>query len=160
MNNSLELNEQIEFTVKQYNSSIQKYAFTYVKNRSDAEDITQNVFAAYFCKAPRFDSEEHKKAWLFKVTGNMCKSYLKSAWKRHRVSLSEELSYLPKEKSGLIDQVLSLDEKYRVPVHLYYYEGYSIKEIAKILGRNEATVNTWLNRGRGLLKIKIEREES
>ena len=157
MNKSFELNE-IESTVKQYNSRIQKYAFAYVKNRSDAEDIAQNVFVAYFSKAPGFNSEEHKKAWLLKVAGNMCKTHMRSAWKRHSVSLTEELSYLPEEKSELINQVLSLDEKYRIPIHLYYYEGYSAKEIAQILSSKEATVITWLARGRDLLKTKIERK--
>lgn len=155
MKSSLELNEEIKKIFKTYSASILRLAYSYVKNHSDAEDIAQNVLISYMEKAPAFLDEHHKKAWLMRVTSNKCKDLQRSSWKKRTAAVPDDLSYLPDEASGLLYNVLELDEKYRIPIHLFYYEGYTIAEIADILNCNTATVGTWLARGRKLLKTMI-----
>lgn len=155
MEHSLELNECIKNAVNQYSGSLIKIAFTYTKSIHDAEDIVQNVFLDYLKKQPTFNSPEHEKAWLIRVTINKSKDYMKTAWFRNRSELPEDLSYMPQEESELVYAVLALDKKYRLPIHLHYFEGYSIAEIADILHEKPATVGTWLARGRSLLKNEL-----
>jgi RNA polymerase sigma-70 factor (ECF subfamily) len=122
---------------------------------ADAEDIAQDVFLAYLTANVTFLSEEHEKAWLIRVTVNKSKNYIKTHWFRGRTSLSEDLSYLPEEENEALSAVLELDVKYRLPIHLFYYESYSLKEIADILQTNPATIGTRLARARGILKKKL-----
>lgn len=155
MNNSLDLNENISNAVSRYSNSIIRVAFTYVKNIADAEDIAQDTFLAVLNKKPVFESGEHEKAWLIRVAINKSKNLLKTSWLKNRKQLTEDLSYLPEEESDILYLVLELDKKYRIPIHLYYYEGYSINEIAEILNAKPSTVGTWLERGRKVLKEKL-----
>lgn len=155
MDPSIELNEEIQNVVKNYGPSIYRLAFTYLKNRADAEDVAQEVLVAYIRKSPVFVTEEKRRNWLMKVTGNKCKNLSKSAWRKNTVTLGKDIGFLPEESYGIISYVLSLDEKYRIPIHLFYYEGYSINEIAGLLHSNPATVGTWLARGRALLKTMM-----
>jgi len=152
---SFELNEEIGAIVKTYSASILRFAYAYVRNHSDAEDIAQDVFVSYMQKAPAFYDEAHRKAWLIRVTGNKCKDLLKSNWKKRTATLPDDLGYLPEESSSILAYVLALDEKYRIPIHLFYYEGYTIGQIAGVLECNAATVGTWLARGRKRLKTMI-----
>ncbi len=155
MSDSKARSEEIRSVVERYRDSILRLAFTYLKDRAEAEDTAQEVFVTYIGKAPSFSSEKKRKAWLMQVTANKCRNLLSSAWKKRTVSLSDDLSYLPPENAGVIEYVFALDEKYRIPIHLHYYEGYSIEEIAKIMRAKPATVGTWLARGRQLLKNMI-----
>lgn len=155
LNGSYVLNENVQNTVSKYSHSIIRIAFNYVKNTSVAEDISQDVFLTYMQKLPRFESDEHEKAWFIRITINKSKNYFKAGWFRNRNALPDNLSYLPKEESEILNAVLESDERYRLPIHLFYYEGYSIQEIADILKAKPATVGTWLARGRVLLKGKI-----
>lgn len=156
MNKPFELNEFIQATITKYSSTVVKTAFSYLKNTADAEDITQEVFLTLIEKQPKLESEEHLKAWLIRVAINKCKNYLKSSWYKSKNPLPEQgMSYLPKEESEVLSAVFSLDSKYRIPIHLYYYEGYAIKEIANILNVPAATIGTRLSRARKLLKNKI-----
>lgn len=152
---SSESDEAVSLIVQTYSASVLRFAYSYVKNHSDAEDIAQDVFITYIQKAPHFDHELKRKAWIMSVTCNKCKDYLKSGWKKRTTSLPDNLGFMPTEKSALLIYVLNLDEKYRIPIHLFYYEGYSIEEIAIITGNKPATVGTWLSRGRMLLKTMI-----
>lgn len=158
VNASFEQGEGIKETVQTYSAVILRLAYAYLKNSADAEDIAQEVFVAYMRKRPRFDCEAKKKAWLLKVTANKCKNVLKSAWNR-RAGMPCDLSYLPEQDANVISLMLSLEEKYRIPMHLHYYEGYAINEIAKLLGAKPATVGTWLSRGRSLLRTVLEGED-
>ncbi|MFC4301923.1 RNA polymerase sigma factor [Cohnella boryungensis] len=155
MYNSYELNESVRRALDLYSQSLIKIAFTYLKNIADAEEVTQEVFVAYLQKRPVFESSEHEKAWLIRTTINKSKNMLKTGWFKSRNPVPEDLSYLPKEESEVLQAVLALDKKYRIPIHLHYYEGYSIQEIAVIMQAKPATVGTWLARGRLLLKEKI-----
>ena len=155
MNKPSELNGSLQDAVANYSKSIARAAFTYLKNAADAEDITQEVFLALLEKQPHFESEEHLKAWLLRVAINKSKNALKSGW---FTRTQDNTSFSCGESAGSASNrgcVLSLDEKYRIPIHLFYYEGYSIEEIGKILRLNPATVGTRLARGRALLKKMI-----
>ncbi len=145
----------IQTTVNKYAHTVAKTAFAYLKNTADAEDIMQEVFLSLMQKNPSFENEEHLKAWLIRVAINKSKNHLKSGWFKNNNPIPDELPYLSQEQSDLLSEVLALDLKYRLPIHLYYYEGYSIKEISKILGEKEATVGTRLARGRNILKKSL-----
>lgn len=155
MINSSERKDDVENTVLTYRDSILRLAYAYLKNHTEAEDIAQDVFVTYMLKKPHYISEAKKKSWLMQVTANKCKNNLKAAWKRRNTAILDDLAYMPKENANVLSYVLSLDEKYRIPIHLYYYEGYSIKEISQLLKTNSATVGTWISRGRKLLKPMI-----
>ncbi len=152
---SSELNENIRNAVAAYSQSLFKVAFTYMKNTADAEDAVQEVFLAYLRRAPLFHDAAHEKAWLIRATINRCKDQLKSRWFSDTVPLTEDLAGMPQQDFTLLNAVLQLDRKYRLPVHLHYYEGYSISEIAQILHANPSTVGSWLARGRSILKDQI-----
>nr|WP_207744169.1 sigma-70 family RNA polymerase sigma factor [Romboutsia sp. 1001713B170131_170501_G6] len=138
--------------VSKYSKIVARSAFSYLKNSSDAEDITQEVFLALLQSDIRFEDDEHLKAWLIRVAINKCKNYLKSGWFKNKADLTDDLSYMTEEESYTLRAVLSLKEKYRLPIHLHYYEGYSIKEISQILEVPAATIGTRLARGRKELK--------
>ena len=141
----------LERVIQQYGHGVQSLAFTYLKNRHDAEDIAQEVFLTYLQKAPTFVDGQKEKSWLMTVTVNRCKSYLRDI-RRTETQLPEDLSYLPKDELDLMQAMLGLDEKYRLPLHLYYYEGYSLAEIGKLLRCPAATIGSRLARGREKLK--------
>lgn len=147
----------LELAIREYAHRVQSLAFVYMKNRFDAEDVAQEVFITYFHKAPKFETRQKEKAWLMKVTVNRCKSQLRLKF-REELPLTEDISYLPPEESALMQAVLSLEEKYRLPIHLHYYEGYSLEEIAKLLHVRPGTVGSWLSRGREKLKQALKED--
>ena len=149
-----ELNNEIRNAVSTYSTGLVRLAFTYTKNVQDAEDIVQDVFFTYLEKAPRFMDDAHEKAWLIRVTANKCKDELRKR-KYAPLPLNEDILSLPPEEQTLLSAVLELEDKYRLPLHLHYYEGYSIAEIARILQANPATVGSRLQRGRALLKNRL-----
>ncbi len=144
--------QHFEWVVKTYSPMLLRIAFLYLKNTTEAEDIVQEVLLTYWEKAPAFTAEAPRKSWLYKATANRCKDSLRSNWFRKRAELPDNLSYLPQEDSVLLDAMLKLDAKYRIPLHLHYYEGYSLKEIGNILHLHAATVGTRIHRGKELLK--------
>jgi len=156
MNYSFGTDEYIYFILDKYSKTLIKIAFSYMKNTADAEDIVQEVYISLMRRGNGFESDEHEKAWLIRVTINKCKNRLKSAWYHKSVPLDEEISYLPEEESEVLSEVLSLPAKYRSVIHLFYYENYSIQEISEILRKSTGTIGTWLSRGRKLLKTKLE----
>ena len=146
----------ISDAVSTFARTVAKVAYTYTKNVPDAEDIAQEVFIALMNSDKNFESNEHLKAWLIRVTVNKCKNHLKSTWISKRSALPDFVADNPvSDDNELLFTLLSLDEKYKIPLHLYYYEGYSIKEIADILGKKPATVGSQLDRGRALLKSML-----
>ena len=147
--------EMMTWIVHTYSPLLLRAAFLYLKNATDAEDVVQDVFVSYMERKPHFENEAARKAWLYKTTANRCRDRLRSGWVKRRAQLTEDLSYLPEESSELLGALFKLDEKYRIPLHLHYYEGYSIKEIAAILKLPANTVGSRLSRGRALLKRLI-----
>ena len=150
-----DLNQTLQQAVRTHSTSLVRLAFTYTKNVQDAEDIVQEVFFTYLGKAPTFLDAAHEKAWLIRVTANKCRDALRKR-RNAPLPLSEDIVSLPVEERTLLCAVLALEDKYRLPLHLHYYEGYSIAEIARILQANPATVGSWLQRGRAHLKQQLE----
>ena len=141
--------------IHRYADTVRRICFIRLKNHSDAEDIFQEVFMKYALRDAPFESDEHERAWLIRVTINACKDILKSFFRSRAVSfdeLYEETFYLDENESEVLSCVLELPKNYRDVIYLHYYEGYSAVEIAKILGRKENTVYTWLDRARKTLK--------
>ena len=133
-----------------YADLILRLAYTYCGHTQDAQDICQTVFLKLLEKAPAFQSPEHEKAWIIRTTANACKDLLKSHWRKTTAPL-EAAAAVPApqpEEGSLLAAV----------IYLYYYEGYSAKEIARLLGANPATVSTRLRRGRARLKALLEQE--
>ena len=144
--------QSFEWVVKTYSPMLLRIAFLYLRNRTDAEDVAQEVLLRYWQKQPQFDSEEARKSWLYKTAVNRCKDFLRSHWFSKRCELTQELSYLQQEESELLQCMMQLDTKFRIPLHLHYYEGYSLKEIGEILNIPTATVGSRLHRGKARLK--------
>ena len=138
-------------------------AIAITHSKSDAEDAVQSSFVKLLEKRPKFDSEQHETAWLITVTKNLCKSQLRKK-KTAELTDSMLLQAYPAESAEqheLIETVMSLPVKYRAVIHLYYYEGYSTKEIAAITKQRDGTVREQLTRARRMLKkYLLEGEES
>ena len=144
----------IEETAKKYSPSMLRAAYAILKNKDDAEDAVQEAFMKLIYKEPTFNDETHKKAWLLRVTINISKNMLKSSYRRSELYI--EPITIENKTDGVLQYVLRLNERYRAVIHLYYYEDYSIKEIASILKLPAATVGTRLSRGKKLLKNMLE----
>ena len=146
-------------TIETYSDMVYRIALTRVKTKEIAEDIYQDVFLKFSSKLPKFKSEEHKKAWLIRVTINTSNNYLKSAWNRKKVELNEDIRY-EEEKieniSNVYDEVKKLPEDYQLVIYLYYYEGYKVNEISKLLSKKEGTIKTWLSRAREILRENMK----
>ena len=149
-----------EESVKRNEDKLYRAAIAIIGGKAEAEDIVQDVFLKLFEKHPNFESTEHETAWLIRVTVNLCKSRLRSHWWKKTVPLLDSYPAKTNEKQSLMETVLSLPAKYRIVVHLFYYEGYSTKEIAGIMGRKESTVREQLTRARRMLKKFLEGEQT
>lgn len=161
---SMHREKKYEEVIKRNSETVYRLAYSLVKTQSDADDIYQEVFLRYVRKSPVFSSEEHEKAWFMRVTINCCKNFWKSPWIQRRSVLEKDVSEkeaaceTKDENQRLIDIVKQLPEKYRVVIHLFYYEELSIKEIAKITKSKASTVRTRLTRARRLLQRWLKEE--
>lgn len=145
-----------------YSDMVYRIAFSRTGNKYDAEDIMENTFLKYIKCSKKFNDEEHRKAWLLKVTVNSCNSFFTSGWNRHHADLDDAkdiLSCPEYEKSEVYYAVAKLPEKYRIAVHLFYYEDMSIEEICNIMGQKESTVKSQLHRAREKLKTILKEEQ-
>ena len=149
-------NEFLEQTIEKYSNMVYRLAMARTRNIETSEDVYQEVFLRLAKKMPEFESEEHKKAWLIRVTINCSKSILNSSFIKHRADLDENLSFETPERHDIYYAVLNLPIKYRTVIHLYYYENYSIKEISKILQLNENTIKSRLSRARQKLEKTVK----
>ena len=148
----------MEDALAQHGDRLYRLALAIVGNVAEAEDIVQDAFVKLVEKNPRFESSEHETAWLTRVTVNLCKDRLRShRWKK-TVALLDFYPAENDEESGLLDAVSSLPTKYRTVIHLFYYEGYSLKEIAELLELNEATVRQQHSRARKTLENLLKGE--
>ena len=152
-------NEQFIRLTEKYLRSIYKVAVCNCANAQDAEDLTQDAFFALFNSRLSFGEDEQVKRWLIRVVTNKSKDLFKSAWKQHVVSLDNletEPAVFEPEELELFDAIHELPLKYRTILHLYYYEGYSTREIAQILTCSEVLVRKRLSRARDKLKKVLE----
>ena len=151
--------QQMEQIYDKYHLSVYRLAFAYCKNRADAEDITSDVFLKRFEMDPAFTDGRHETAWMMRVTANRAKDLLRSFRCRFSVPLDEaDLVYQSPEESTVYHAVMELPAKYRAVIHLYYYEGYSVAEIAEMTDTSETAVQTQLYRARKILKGKLGEE--
>ena len=151
-----------EAAVRTYADMVYRLACLNTNNKETAEDVFQTVFLKLVSHQESIIREEHLKAWLIRVTINQCKSVATTAWNRKRASYEDAmLMEEPEEQedfSDVYEAVRELPDKYRDVIHLFYYEQLTVKDIAGILDTKEATVKTWLSRGRKLLGEKLKEE--
>lgn len=153
--NEFEQNISAERLLEVYSDMVYTLAYSRTRNRHDAEDITQEVFLKYIKSGKRFSDEEHRKAWLLKVTVNSAKTFVGQAWFRHRADIEEAENAAESDSdsaSPLLDAVSELPEKYRTAVHLFYYENLSVEQISEIMNSKPNTVKSYLHRARAMLK--------
>ena len=151
----------VDEAFQKYGDRVFSAAFSVCRNRADADDIVQNTFFKYYSLDLAYESEAHIKAWLMRVAINQAKDLTRSFWQRNKVAWEEymnELAFEEPEDSRLFEAVMRLPEKYRIVIHLFYYEDYAVSEIAGILKCREGTVKSQLSRGRRLLKTMLMEE--
>ncbi|CEG27114.1 sigma-70 family RNA polymerase sigma factor [Bacillus sp. B-jedd] len=167
----LEREEIIDQLMQEYSDDILYLVYTYVKNRTTAEDLTQEIFLKCYEKLNQFNQQATLKTWVFRIASNHCKDYLRS-WHYRKITLSDKISdYIPSkskqveeeiiansEENRLTNAVMNLPLKYREVVFLHYYEELSLAEISKITTVNINTIKTRLKRAKELLKDKMMEE--
>lgn len=141
-----------EQLVQDYGDMVYRLAYAQTRSRHDAEDVFQEVFLQAVRRRPQFENREHEKAWLIRVTLNCLKSQWRAAWRRHDVPPDDRIPFPAPEDSALDEALRRLAPKYRAAVHLYYYEGYSAGEIARMSGEKPSTIRTRLTRARAQLR--------
>lgn len=149
----------LERTINEYSDMLYKICYIILKNENDVKDVLQETFIKYMTKSPEFKSEDHKKAWLIKVSQNKCKEFLRFH-KRHASVPLEEVEESISVTDGMdaytsetLSLIWNLKYKLKSVVILYYIEGYSVKEVAQILGISESAVKKRLERARKELRI-------
>ena len=142
---------------QRYMDTIFRIAYSYLRSQADADDVTQDVLIQLYKTDTAFESDDHLKHWLIRVTVNRCKNIFRSPWRKVEdiADYENSLTFEAPEHRELFDAVMALDKRYRLPVLLYYYEGYSQKEVAGLLSLPEETVRTRLFRARGKLKTTL-----
>lgn len=154
------MEQEWSYLAEEYRAMLYRIAFSNMKNRADAEDAVQEAFLRYMKDGKPIQNKEHEKAWLIRTTIHICLDILKSSWYQRTVSWDESFEsaakniYLPYQikDDQTLEAVLCLPTHYRNPIYLFYYEDYSIHEIAGILNEKEGTIKTRLRRGREEVK--------
>lgn len=154
--NSFRSGDEMEAFVLQHENRLYRLALSTLGNKAEAEDVVQDVFVKVMEKRPVFQSPDHETAWLIKVTTNLCKTRLRSSWWKKTVPLVESFLAQTEEQNSLIETIQSLPVKYKVVIHLFYYEGYTTREIAEITGQKESTVRSLLTRARQKMKLLLK----
>jgi RNA polymerase sigma-70 factor (ECF subfamily) len=151
--------EDFEVFVTKHENKLYRTALAITGNVSDAEDVVQEAFLRAYEKASEFESEEHEKAWLIRVTVNLCNSCLRSPWRKRTEPLLDSYPAMDLKQHELLERILALPPKYRTVIHLFYYEGYSIKDISGLTGQKEATIRSHLTRARQKLKSVLKEDD-
>ncbi len=154
------MEQRWHYLVEEYQSMLYRIAFSNMKNRADAEDAVQEAFLRYMKDEKPIQNKEHEKAWLIRTTIHICLDILKSGWYQRTVSWNESFVtaaqniYLPYQVKDdrTLEALLQLQVEYRNPIYLFYYEDYTIHEIASVMNEKEATIKTRLRRGREEVK--------
>jgi len=150
-------NEHFAFLAEKNMDTVFRVAYSYTKNRADAEDVTQDVLIQLYRTDKVFESETHLKHWLIRVTVNQCKMLFRAPWRRSESieDYAETLGFEQREYLDLFRAVMALEKRQRLAVYLFYYEGYSLREIAEITGESLSAVTTRLSRARAKLKDQL-----
>lgn len=152
------IREEFAQAVEAYGDTVFRVAYSYLKNRADAEDVMQETLLKLYLEKKPFQSPEHRRNWLLRVAVNESRKILRSAWRRRSVPLEERdegMVFDTPAQSELFQQVMALPPKYRTAIYLYYYEDCPVKEVAAAMGANPSTVQTWLLRARGTLHREL-----
>ena len=159
------MREPVEKMIEQYQKHVFAAAFSICQNIADADDVVQDTFLKYHCSKKEFSSHEHIKAWLLRVAINKAKDHARSFWKKNTVSIEELMMASPENEAltlsqkdegiRILENVMKLPTKYRIVIHLFYYDDLSVAEIAKVLGISSSNVKTRLSRARNMLKNDI-----
>lgn len=154
---------EFRLAVERYGDMLFRLAYSCTRSRADAEDVMQETLLKLYTAQKAFESPDHEKNWLVRVAVNECRHLLRTPWRR-RTGPLEEAADTPvwdtPAQSELFRQVMALPPKYRAAIYLYYYEGYAVREITALLGAKISTVQTWLLRARGQLKLRLKEAES
>jgi len=152
----------MERIVDQYGTGLLRMCYLYLKDMQLAEDAVQDTFLKVYRNYGQFNGGAGEKTWVTRIAINVCKDYLRTAWRR-RVNVVEELNDIPDaegphaaEDGALLNEVMALKPKYREVLLLYYYQDLKISEIAKVLGAPESTISVRLKRAREQLKSRLE----
>ncbi|MBQ2957026.1 MAG: sigma-70 family RNA polymerase sigma factor [Clostridia bacterium] len=165
-NRSLRADDWAAEALRKYSDMVYRLAYAQVRNRTDADDIFQEVFIRLVKSSPEFESDEHMKAWLIRVTVNCSKTMWLSSWKKRMVFWEDkDLNRIPAEEAPAGNEALeealdSLPVKMRRVIHLFYYEEMSVDEIAEALSEKPSTIRSQLTRARKLLRKKLIGEEA
>ena len=143
---------------RRYKDMVFRVALNYFGNPYDADDMVQEALMKLYTTKTVFESEEHIRYWLIRVTLNLCKNTVRSPWRKRTVALeeaSELVTFDRPEQSELFRAVMALPEKYRTPLYLFYYEDLPVREVARLLQISETAVTTRLSRARRILKSEL-----
>jgi len=157
----LRTDEELSQLYDRHVNTVYRVCFMYMKNRHDTEDMVQNTFIRLLKDQTAFENTEHEKAWLIRTATNLCKDFFKRWWTR-KVSLKNEaieVVEVPFKIDETLSKVMALPSKYKTAIYMYYYEGYTTVDIAKILNKKESTIRSHLYTARQRLKIEIKRDE-
>ncbi|KAF5073072.1 RNA polymerase sigma factor SigV [anaerobic digester metagenome] len=156
---SLHMDDCAENVIRYYSDMVYRLAFARTGTKQDADDIFQEVFLRYVKKKPIFKNEEHRKAWLIRVTINCSNNFWSSLWKKKSQELTNEETVETEETINLCTELQQLPLKYREVIHLFYYENMSLEEISLVLNRKNSTIRTQLTRARVMLKKFMKEED-
>lgn len=155
------MRQPVQELAASYQGSLFAAVFNVCKNAQDAEDVVQDTFVQYYTSKKEFESEQHIRAWLMRVAVNKAKNINRTFWRRNKISIEDYMETLVFETPAaetLFETVMQLPDKYRIVIHLYYYEEYAVREIAQILKLSESNVKIRLSRGRAMLKETLKEE--
>ena len=153
--------QEFQTAMDELGDSVFRLAYSWLKNRADAEDVMQETLLKLYLEPKPFESREHRQRWVFRVASNECRKLLRTPWKRRTGPLEdadEAAVFDQPAQSELFQEVMSLPPNYRAAVYLHYYEGYTTDEIAQILKENPSTVRSRLVQARKKLKLRLEAE--
>ena len=156
------MRQPLELLIDRYQKNLFAAAYNVCANAQDAEDVVQDTFLQYYSTNKQFNDEEHIKAWLLRVAINKAKDAARRYRWKNTVSLedlTEEIPFEDPETESFFDEVMRLPEKYRVAIHLFYYEDMAVKDIANCLQISEGSVKMRLSRGRDLLKERLTEDD-
>jgi RNA polymerase sigma-70 factor (ECF subfamily) len=149
-------NDVVINALSKYADMVRRICFMYLKNKADVEDIFQDVFLKLLQHTEKFENDEHEKAWLCRVTINRCKDFRNTFFRKNVCSINDvELLFEDKAENVVMQEVLLLPQKYKNVIYLFYFEGYSVPEISKILCKKENTVYSYLHRAKAILRDKL-----
>ena len=150
--------QQFTDAVERYLNMVYRIPLNWFRNPADAEDAAQNAMLRLWRTDTEFQGEDHLRHWLVRVTLNECKRMSAHPWRRRTVPLDQcpEPVFSDPARQTLYQEVMELPVKYRVPLYLYYYEGYKVDEVGELLGLNASTVQTRLARARAKLKTQLK----